>query len=309
MEEQPRLMPDIIGLIDRDFKVSYNSADAVMTALESFFESLDQQAEYDCKSKRDEDDWRIGATVYTDGSCTLLEATIYRTNEPNVFIITPIYADYLDIYMYRELCRKMIIYLADHVYQQCDHSRRNLELAQAPRGINPFLLHNQHEVQMEQYIVVDILDREPPKLLSIYFEHNLSASQSLSCIVKYNNVCNMIGEMIVDQYAAYQANQNNPQQDYRVGNAMLFVDVALKYAIGRPVREGDHPVSLETRTMCAYALCNVVNNVNCANFLRDINAVAGCDLVLAALDDSAKNYVLKKKMRELKDRLNPAPIG
>ncbi len=306
MAAQPRLLPDIIGMMGRDFKVSYDDAEAVMTALENFFLSLDQQNKYDCKSER-RDVWTIGATVYSNCSCTLLEATIYRTNEPNVYIITSIYADYLDRDMYRSLCNKMIIYLADHVYQQCVHSRNLLEMAQINnREINQFLGFNLPQVQMQREIVVEIINRELPQLLSIYFEHNLSASQSLSSIVKNNDVCDIIGEMVVDEYAAYLANQNDPQQEYRVGNAILFVDVALKYAIGRPIREGeDHIVSLETRTLCAYALCHLVNNVNCANYLRDVNAVAGCELVLAALDDSAKNYVLKKKMRELKDRLNP----
>ncbi len=308
MADLPRLWPEVFGLMHTDFKVSYNNAEAVMAAIEGFFESIDQQDGYDCKSERKED-WTVGATVYTKSSCTLVEAQINRTNEPNVYIIHMIYADYLDRYLYRNMCMKMIVYLADHIYQQCEHSRNALERAQEREEPRPFLGLNQPEIQVQQEIANEILSRNVQQLLSIYFEHNLDAAQTLSSYVNNNNVGDIIGEMVSAEYAAYVANQNDPQPDYRVGNALLFVDVALKYAIGRPVREGDHGISMETRTMCAYALCNLVNNVNCANFLRAVNAAAGCDLVLAALDDRANNYVLKKKMRELKDHLNPAQIG
>jgi hypothetical protein len=203
----------------------------------------------------------------------------------------------------------MIIYFANHIDQQCVYSRQALHNAQREE-MNPFgpLQGPQIPEQQLQELFNNLIRRELPLFRSIYFEENVNAAGRLYSVVNNNEWFGLIGQLVQAEYAAFQDNVNNPQADFVVGMNILFVDTALKYAIDRPVIAGDHDISKETRTLSACILSTLANNANCANFLRAVNAVVGCNIALDALDDSAENYVLKKKLRETIDRLNPQPV-
>ena len=306
---QPRLYPAVFGLMATDFKVTFDRPEAVRNALENFFQDLDDDPAYDCRSTTE--DWNVRSTVYTVHSCTLVEAEINRTETHNVFVIHLIYADYLDRDLFREIKDKIIIYLANNIYQACDHSRSALERAQERnQHPNPFINGFGHAFMAPERIrdmVIETIRLETPRLRSIYFEENLAASQHISATLSYEHRRDIVGELVAAEYVAYQANQAQPDADFRLGTALLCVDTVLKYAIGRPVHE--HGVSKETRTMCAYTLSNVATDANCAHFLRAVNAVRGIEIAIAALEDNAENYVLIKKLRLAAERLQPQPIG
>lgn len=306
---QPRIWPAVFGLMATDFKVTFDRPETVRNALENFFQDLDNDAAYDCRSTTE--NWNVKSTVYTVHSCTFVEAEINRTEIQNVYVIHLIYADYLDRYIFNEIKDKIIIYLANNIYQACDHSRSALERAQERnQHANPFMNRFDHAFMAPERIrdmVIETISLETPRLRSIYFEENLAASQHISATLSYQHRRDIMGDLVAADYAAYQANLVQPDADFRLGTALLCVDTVLKYAIGRPVHE--HGVSKETRTMCAYTLSNLATDANCANFLRAVNSVRGIEITIAALENNAENYVLIKKLRLAGERLQPQPVG
>ncbi len=305
--QQPRLWPAVFGLMFTDFKVVFNDPETIRNRLENFFESLDDEEEYDCKSTTE--NWKVSSTVYASYGCTLVEADIMRTQEPNVYVIHLIYARYYENDLFRNVLNRMLLYFANNIYQACAHSQRALNNAQQGL-INPFGFINGPQIPQEELIelVTNRIKNELPRFASIYFEENVNSAGRLNSTIHNNEMLEVIGHTVDGEYIAYQDYANNPQEGFEIGSCLLFVDTVLKYAIGKPIYAGDHGISKETRTLSACMLSKLANNANCAHFLRAVHTVIGCNRALEALDDSAENYVLKKKLREVIEHLNPQPM-